>query len=397
MSDPSWTDPIRRRWETIPAERRRDLDRVLRLMPGSLKRWRGLLEAGVTHVRQTAGDRKRVAIVGPPNAGKSTLYNRLIVGKQPKAAVSATPGTTRVPQQGEVGIFSIVDTPGAGPEPAELRETAFAAARQADVLVILFDATRPIGGHERSLLDDLRRLGKPWVACLNKMDAVGKERGRVHGVAAAALGLESENLVVISALSGAGVDRLLVEVVRSEPEIVAALGEALPAYRGTLARAAIGRAASTAAAVSLAPLPMISFIPLMGIQTALVLSLARIYGYRITVARARELLVTFGLGLLARSLFYELIKVGGPPAWLVSAGVAAGATTALGHAAAAWFDRGERLSRERMKEISRSVGTGVVTRLRGRRRPRRQAMEEEVRLVVEDTLPPGEPAEDGGL
>lgn len=397
MTDPSWTDPIRRRWETIPSERRRDLDRVLRLLPGSLKRWRGLLEAGITHARLAAGDRKRVAIVGPPNAGKSTLFNRLIVGKQPMAAVGPKPGTTRVPQQGDVGIFAVVDTPGAGPEAAELRQTAFDAAHQADVLVILFDATRPVGDDERSLLDDLRRLGKPWVAGLNKMDAVGKERAQLHGAAAAALGLETEALIPISALSGAGVERLLVEIVRSEPEITAALGEALPAYRGTLARATIGRAASTAAAVALAPLPMLSFIPLMGVQTALVLSLARIYGYRITFARARELLVTFGIGLLARTLFYELIKIGGPPAWLVSAAVAAGATTALGHAAAAWFDRGERLSRERMKEISQTVGTGVVARLRGRRRPRRQAMQDEVRLVVEDSLPSGEPAEDAGL
>ena len=402
MPDPlgaeSWTDPIRRRWESIPPERRRDLDRVLRLLPGSLRRWRGLLEAGLTHVRLTAGDRKRVAIVGPPNAGKSTLYNRLIVVKLPMAAVISQPGTTRVAQEGDVGVFAVVDTPGAAPEMAEDRMRAFEAARQADVLVILFDGTLPIGPDERSLLDELRQLGKPWVAALNKMDAVSKDRARAHGLAAHALGLEPEQLITVSALSGTGLERLLVAVVQSEPEIVAALGEALPAYRGALARAATGRAASTAAAISLTPLPMISFIPLIGVQSALVLSLARIYGFRITLARARELIVTFGVGMLARTLFYELIKIGGPPAWLVSAAVAAGATTALGYAAAAWFDRGERISSDRLKKISQTVGTGVVARLRGRRRPRKQAMEEEVRVVLEDALPSDEStAEDAGL
>jgi len=76
------------------------------------------------------------------------------------------------------------------------------------------------------------------------------------------------------------------------------------------------------------------------------------------------------------------------PGWLVSAGVAAGATTALGYGAASWFDRGERLSRERLQGISRSVGETFVAHLRGRRRPGRGEIEREVELILEDTPPP---------
>ena len=416
----SWTDPVRRHWEAMPPERRRDLNRVLGLLPGSLRGWQALLEAGLAHVRLTAGDRRRVAILGPPNAGKSTLYNRLILPKGARAVVGPEPGTTRVAQEGDVGLFSVIDTPGADPstwlraDPStSLRAgpstspsprsrlqlqtssdpgTALAidAAKQADVLVLLFDGSRPIGESEEELLRLLTAYGKPWVVALNKMDAIPRDRARLHGRAAQALGLRVEDVLPISARTGAGLERLLTEISRREPEIVAALGEALPAYRGTLARAAIGRAASTAAAIALTPLPMIAFLPLMGVQSALVLALARIYGYRITLGRARELIVTFGIGLMARTLFYELIKLGGPPGWLISAGVAAGATTALGYGAAAWFDRGERLSRERMQGISRSVGQSVVGRMRGRRRPRRGEMESEVRVILEETPPPGE-------
>jgi len=400
----SWTDPVRRRWESLPAERRRDLNRIFGLLPGSFRRWRGLLEAGLTHVRLTAGDRRRVAILGPPNAGKSTLYNHLILDKKDQAQVGPQPGTTRVAQEGDVGLFAVVDTPGAdpsteaplseaeglraGPEMGDALGRALDAARRADVLVILFDATRPLGVPERDLFQQLAGFGKPWVVALNKMDAVAGDRARTHGKAAQALGLSTEDVVPVSARTGGGLERLLTEIARREPEIVAALGEALPAYRATLAKAAIRRAASTAAAIALTPLPMLDFIPLMGVQAALVLALARIYGYRITLARARELMVTFGIGLMARSLFYELIKFGGPPGWLVSAGVAAGATTALGYGAASWFDRGERLSRERLQGISRSVGETFVGRLRGRRRPRRGEIEREVELILEDTPPP---------
>jgi hypothetical protein len=90
---------------------------------------------------------------------------------------------------------------------------------------------------------------------------------------------------------------------------------------------------------------------------------------------------------VARSLFYELIKLGGPPGWVVSAGVAAGTTVALGYGAAAWFDRGERLSRERLQGISRAVGTTIVGRMRGRRKPTRGELEQQVGLGLEQALP----------
>jgi ribosome biogenesis GTPase A len=78
-----------------------------------------LLQAGLTHLRTTTGDRRRVAIVGPPNAGKSTLYNRLILRKEDRAEVGPLPGTTRIAQEGDVGLFALVDTPGvtAAPPP----------------------------------------------------------------------------------------------------------------------------------------------------------------------------------------------------------------------------------------------------------------------------------------
>jgi GTP-binding protein Era len=331
-----------------------------------------------------------VAIVGPANAGKSTLYNLLLRPGETHAAVSAVPGTTRQVQEGEAGLFSVIDTPGTDAAyGVEEREQALQAAAQADVLIVLFDAGHGIRGPEREIFERLLGLGVPMVVGLNKIDLVPRERAEVLGKAAAALGIRADEVVPLSALRGEGAERLLRAVAESEPEIVAALGQALPAYRWKLSQAVIVRASSAAAAIGLTPLPFIDFIPLVALQISMVLSISRIYAHRITLARARELLATIGIGALGRTLFYELSKLGGPPGWMLAAAVAAGTTGALGYAASMWFERGEELTRESIRTMSKAFSQVVVERLRsrGKRRPGRASLRESVQQAVEEFGP----------
>ncbi len=396
-----WSSAIRQAWERLPGDVRSSLWRALGLLPGDVRQWRGLIEQAVEHLRLAGGSKQRVAIVGPVNVGKSTLYNQLVRSSRDRAVVSAVPGTTRQTQQADAGLFAMIDTPGAdaaGPVGQAEKERALQAAGGADVVLLMFDAAHGIGAAEQSLYQDLQALRKPMVVALNKMDLVRGERAAVVARAGEALGLDAEQILPLSAKQGPGVERVLLAVAKSEPGIVAALGAALPAYRWKLAQAAIARAASTAAAIAVTPLPIIDFIPLITVQSAMVLGLARIYAYRITPGRTRELLATFGLGLLGRSLFYELSKFGGPPGWLVAAAVAAGTTVAMGYGAAAWFARGERLSREQLGRVSRAVSWRLVERLRGlgRRRPQRIVLQDEVsRVVGEMPLASGEHGERG--
>jgi GTP-binding protein Era len=396
-----WQEEIGRAWDELPAARRAELERAVELLPGDVKRWRGLVDQAVSHLRSAVGEKSRIAIVGPVNVGKSTLYNLFVRKKGDRAQVSAVPGTTRQAQLADAGLFTAIDTPGAdeaGPIGQEERAKALEAARQADLLLVVFDATHGIRPPEQALLGDLAEMGKPMIVALNKMDVVGRERAGVIGKAAATLGLSAEQVIPISAKDGSGVERLLVSIAKTEPGIVAALGEALPEYRWKLAQAVMGRAASTAAAIAVTPLPIVDFVPLIAVQSALVLSIARIYAYRITPARARELIATFGLGILGRTLFYELAKFGGPPAWLVAAAVAGGTTIAMGTAAAVWFDRGERLSGEAMGRIARGVTQGIVGRLLplGKRRPKRITLRQQVDEALKEVSEADSPPSDGG-
>jgi small GTP-binding protein len=384
-----WRQEIQSIWDRLPGEVREDLDRVLKELPIQRKDWRSLIDRAGEHLQLLAGQRHQVAILGPTNVGKSTLYNQIVLEPRDRAMVSAVPGTTREAQQADVGLFNLVDTPGAdavGAVGEAEKQKALDAANQADVLLVMFDASHGIRLQEQELFEELKQLNKPMIVALNKMDLVKGERGKVIGKVAADLGVDTYQIVPLLAKKGEGIDRVLMAIAKSEPGIVAALGAALPAYRWELAQVAIGRSASTAAAIAITPLPFLDFFPLLGVQAAMVLSIARIYKQKITLARARELILTFGLGMVGRTLFYELSKLGGPPGWLVAAAVAAGTTVAIGYAVTIWFEQGVKLSSETLKRVSRAVGDLVVERLRslGGKRPSRVTLEERVRQALEE-------------
>lgn len=386
----SWPREARRLWHGLPEDKRNALLRTAESLPGDMKGWRALIEEAAEHVQRALGDRSAVVIVGPANVGKSTLYNALIQEGQAHAEVSAVPGTTRRPQQASGGVFTIIDTPGAdaaGPLGDEERKSALAVAAEGDVQIVMFDAAHGIRAPEQQLMTELRAQQRPSVVALNKVDLIpAGERDQVRDQAANALGIEPQELILLSALERRGLEQLLLKVASAEPGILAALGAALPAYRWSLAQSAIAKATSTAAAIAVTPIPIVDFVPLLGVQVSMVLSLARVFDYKITLARARELLVTFGAGLLGRTVFYELSKLGGPPGWLVAAAVAAGTTAALGYGSAVWFDRGAKVSSETLREVGRAVAQSVVERLKdlGRRRPDRRTLRQRIRSALAD-------------
>jgi uncharacterized protein (DUF697 family) len=171
----------------------------------------------------------------------------------------------------------------------------------------------------------------------------------------------------------------------AEPALVTALGQALPQYRWQLAWRTIASAASVSAVIALTPLPVIDFAPLLVTQSVMVLGIARIYDYKITLERARELVVTFGLGLLGRTLFGELSKLGGLPGWLLSSAIASSVTVAMGVAAAAWFERGERLSHDTLNRLTRELTAYFLEALKGlgKRRPSRASLKERIEQALQ--------------
>ena len=155
-----------------------------------------------------------VAIVGRPNVGKSTFFNRLL--EQRKAIVDDISGVTRDRQYGVaewVGkSFNLIDTGGFVPNSEDIFEIEIArqvqiAVEEANALIFVVDVTTGITHLDEAMADVLRRTTKPVFLAVNKVDNYGRQLD-----AAEFYSLGFEHTFYISSISGSGVGDLLDEV-----------------------------------------------------------------------------------------------------------------------------------------------------------------------------------------
>ena len=160
-----------------------------------------------------------VAIVGRPNVGKSTLFNRLVGMRQ--AIVDETAGVTRDRHYGKCEWcgteFSVVDTGGYTSNSddvfeEEIRKQVVIAIEEADLILFMTEAATGITDYDEEIADLLRRSGKPVVVAVNKVDSGAKMYDSYQFYA---LGLGE--IWSISSATGSGTGDLLDEIVRQLP------------------------------------------------------------------------------------------------------------------------------------------------------------------------------------
>jgi GTPase len=158
-----------------------------------------------------------IAIVGPPNVGKSTLLNR-ILGKK-IAIVSPKPQTTRnritgiYHEQGCQMVF--MDTPGIHrtrtPLHRSMVNSAQSAFKEVDLLVLLIEMPHPQAPEIPMILSHIRKSKKPSVLVINKIDKGPKEK-LLPIIAAYTESRSFKSIIPISALTGDGVESLVREL-----------------------------------------------------------------------------------------------------------------------------------------------------------------------------------------
>jgi len=164
-----------------------------------------------------------VALVGRPNVGKSTLFNRLV--EERKAITENIPGTTRDRIYADTEwngiLFTIIDTGGlilddTDDMTSQVRHQAYVAIEEADVLVFMCDVLDGLTTEDQSIAAILRRTNKPVILAINKADNPAR---RLNVFEFYALGIGEP--YAISALHGTGTGDLLDVIVSSfKPEVI---------------------------------------------------------------------------------------------------------------------------------------------------------------------------------
>ena len=155
-----------------------------------------------------------IGIIGPPNVGKSTLLNRILRTKL--AIVSPKPQTTR---NRILGIYHgkgfqiiFMDTPGIHNTKSALHESmvasARAACREVDMVLLMIEICRPNDHKISSIVGNLKRMRKPCILVINKIDMMAKEH-LLPIIDHYQQLYDFEDIIPVSAMKGDGLERLL--------------------------------------------------------------------------------------------------------------------------------------------------------------------------------------------
>jgi GTPase len=156
-----------------------------------------------------------VALIGRPNAGKSTLLNRIVGEKI--AIVSDKPQTTRTRISGVItrpeGQIVFLDTPGVHKPGYKLNRRMMAIVTDAlstvDLILLMVDATEPMGSGDRFVLDMLTRVATPAFLLPNKVDALRDKARLLPFISGYTQQREFAEVIPISALTGDGVELII--------------------------------------------------------------------------------------------------------------------------------------------------------------------------------------------
>ncbi|HWZ18310.1 MAG TPA: GTPase [Ktedonobacteraceae bacterium] len=294
------------------------------------------------------GLKSTVVIVGLPNTGKSTLFNYL-KGQQ-LSPVSPDAGTTRSLVRTDFGPFTLIDTPGHLPE---LMESGMDLA---SVIVFLIDGTKGLQSKDRELYETIKKLNKPTIIGVNKIDALSGEQSGDKVANEVAVSLGVAGVIPVSGRTGVNIaEELIPAMIDASPEAALVIGRELPAYRRNAAQRIIRNATLISLAAGLEPFPLVDIPILLGNQIRLVLRLAALYGEPVdsanTTRHLRELIAVMAGGLGLRYLAEQVAKAipfGGD---FISGAIAGAGTWAMGQVILEYYESGKNISPQRLRML----------------------------------------------
>lgn len=321
LGPPALFDFLERITGVLPDEFKYRLRRVIETLPQEGDNLQRVLELVRAQWKDLQSDEWiKIAIVGPGRTGKNSLYRAI---------------TSRQDQHGKP-IFSIVDTQGLDEFLGYDRQPSIPEElRNADVILLVLDGRYGISEATVEMHRKLSQLGVTLLVILNKIDLVEDPGGTVRE----ARRLLKTSIFAVSVMRPETVNRLLKGIVAANSRALYPLSQAFPEFRRAICNGIVSQASFGSALVSLVPIPVSDLLPITAIQTAMLLKIARAFGFSINQSRARELLPMLAAGGAIREASHRLRLRFPEQKKLIAVSVGGGWTYLLGHAAVLYFHR----------------------------------------------------------
>lgn len=296
-------------------------------------------------VKREFATKPQVAFLGRTGAGKTQLLSRLS-GRTDRVTES-----TREQSRTDLLGCEMLDNVGAGSFHATAADM-IEHGRKADVVVYLVNGMDAPHDDDVRVIHALRKYGRPVIVTITKVDKWDEQDRNIFlSKLEAKLDLPHTEFSLISSTKDIGLLELGERIRGNLPEklrkvFVAMIG--LQELKHRQCESEILGSAGLAAAIGAIPIPISDIFLLTPLQARLVLRIGIIYGYEMTLGRAKEVTAVVGAGVLLRTLGGSLAKLIPGVGSLIAAGIAAAGTYALGRVAVAYFESGMSMTDEQI-------------------------------------------------
>jgi small GTP-binding protein len=305
----------------------------------------------VDRIIKTYGIKPKIAIVGFGKSGKSTLFNK-IFGSNIQETGAQTDLTRENKESEKFGII-FTDTTGYGTGTFPTIDKIKKDIEKENLIIQCINGVTAISNSDEELYKFVKESGKPIIVAVTKADIMEDREIREYQQSI----LEKfgpVDPIFISAKTGKNMSMLIERIVELLPEAekdaFIANEQADLEIKEKRAREIIYSSATVAAAIAIIPIPVSDVFIITSIQAGMVLTIAGLYGEKITLERAKELLVVVGGGVALRYAYQAIVSFIPVVGQIIGPVIAFGGTVALGEAAIVYFKSGGKATKEEIAE-----------------------------------------------